>query len=115
MLNAIKTYYGIVLLVMLIVTFHAQSCESIFAIPRVVQSDPWFAATLWDAYFGFLSFYFWVCYKENSVISRAVWLIAILLLGNIAMSIYALKALFSLKSGDGVEQLLTKRNATPQK
>lgn len=52
--------------------------------------DPWFQATLMDAYFAFLTFFVWVAYKEKSWLARGAWLVAILLLGNFAMSAYVL-------------------------
>jgi hypothetical protein len=58
--------------------------------------DPWFLATLMDAYFGFLTFYLWVAYKETSWLSRGLWFVAIMLLGNFAMSGYLLWQLASM-------------------
>lgn len=112
MLSLLKVYYSAVLVVMLAVTIAAQLTENIFAIPHSVRTDPWFAATLWDAYFGFFSFYLWVCYRERSVVSRIAWLIAILLLGNIAMSIYALAAISRLKKSASIGDLLTGCNSS---
>lgn len=109
MLKVLRIYYAAVLVTMLLVTISAQSRENLFAIPEIVRNDPWFGATLWDCYFGFFSFYFWIFYRERAFLSRLIWLIAILFLGNIAMSVYALKALFALKEGDGVEQFLLGR------
>jgi hypothetical protein len=50
-----------------------------------------------DAYFGFVTFYVWLAYKETSWVRRAVWLLAILLLGNFAMSAYVLWQLSRMK------------------
>ncbi len=52
--------------------------------------DPWFVATLLDAYFAFLTFFAWVAYKEISWAARGAWFVAIMLLGNFAMSGYLL-------------------------
>ena len=49
-----------------------------------------FAQTLMDAYFGFLTFFGWVAYKEQGWIARGSWFVAIMLLGNFAMSGYLL-------------------------
>ena len=51
---------------------------------------PWAVATLFDAYFGFVTFYAWVFYKETSWLARMVWFVAIMGLGNIAMNRYPL-------------------------
>ena len=57
---------------------------------RGLWPDPWFCATLLDAYFGFLTFFVWVAYKEQNWIARGTWFVAIMLLGNFAMSGYLL-------------------------
>jgi len=59
--------------------------------------DPWFIATLLDAYFGFLTFYLWVIYKETTWAARFGWLVSILLLGNFAMSAYLLGEVLRLR------------------
>ena len=67
--------------------------------------DPWFIATLADAYFGFLTFYLWVAYLEKSLASRIGWLVGILLLGNFAMAAYLLRRVL-LTRPFSVESLL---------
>src|SRR5690242_1018932 len=52
--------------------------------------NSWTIATLCDAYFGFVTFYVWLAYKEQRWAPRIGWLIAILLLGNMAMASYVL-------------------------
>jgi len=84
----------VVLISMLTVTTWASSFVALWNMPRAVATHPWFVATLFDTYFAFLAFWAWVAYKETSILARVVWLIAILLLGNIAMSIYVLRELF---------------------
>jgi len=70
------------------------------------RSNPWSVATLFDAYFGFLTFYVWVAYKERTTAARAVWFILIMALGNMAMSAYMLLQLSKLRSGQPLESLL---------
>jgi predicted permease len=77
--------------------------------PRAVATHPWFIATLFDTYFAFLTFYAWVAYKETGNVARALWLIAILLLGNITMAIYMLRQLFRLPTDATMEQLLLRK------
>lgn len=62
----------------------------------VGPSNPWFIATLFDAYFAFLWFWLWIAYKETSWLARAVWLVLVLALGNIAMAAYMLIQLAKL-------------------
>ena len=69
-------------------------------------TNPWFIATTFDAYFGFLWFWAWIAYKETSNLARGAWLVAVLALGNIAMATYMLLQLRKLPAGAGVDRLL---------
>jgi hypothetical protein len=71
----------------------------------------WTIATLIDAYYGFLTFYVWVLWKETRALPRVLWFVAIMALGNIAMSVYVLRQLARLKPGDSMGVLLSARNA----
>jgi hypothetical protein len=71
----------------------------------------WTLATLIDAYYGFITFYVWVLWKETRALPKALWFVAIMLSGNIAMSAYALAQLARLKPGDSRGTLLSARNA----
>lgn len=72
-------------------------------------THPWFIATTFDAYFGFLWFWAWIAYKETSNVARAAWLVGVLALGNIAMASYMLLQLRKLPAGAGADQLLLRR------
>ena len=65
---------------------------------RGLWPDPWFVATLMDAYFGFLTFFVWVASKEQSWVIRGTWFVAIMLLGNFAMSGYVIWQLSKMKN-----------------
>ena len=78
------------------------------AIPAFAAS-PWSMATLYDAYCGFITFYCWVFYKEHGWAARILWFIAIMVLGNIAMSVYVLIQLFRLKAAEPAEMMLWRR------
>ena len=71
----------------------------------------WTIATLIDAYYGFITFYVWVLWKEPRALPRLGWFVGIMLLGNIAMSAYVLLQLARLKSGETMATLLSARNA----
>ena len=62
-----------------------------------------------DAYFGFLTFYMWVLYKERGIGMRILWFALIMSLGNIAMSLYVLIQLMRLSPADPVESILWSR------
>lgn len=87
---ALQLFFGFVLIVMLAVTTWASLHESVFVGGAKLMEQPWGIATLVDTYFAFFTFYIWVFYKETSIIKRMVWLLCIIVLGNIAMAFYAL-------------------------
>jgi Protein of unknown function (DUF1475) len=70
----------------------------------------WTIATTLDAYCGFLTFYAWVFYKESRWLRRVGWFLAIMLLGNIAMSVYVLRQLMREKVNQPSSDLLLARN-----
>jgi len=109
MIRFLKLFFLIVLGSMLWVTTHASLQCALWKTPREVVGHPWFIATLFDTYWAFLTFYCWVCYKETSWINRILWLVAILLLGNIAMASYMLNKLFRLPPNATVRDLLAER------
>ena len=72
----------------------------------------WTIATLIDAYYGFITFFVWVAYKETSWNKRIVWFVAIMVLGNIAMSAYVLWQLRQHQAGEPLATVLLRRPAT---
>ena len=86
-----------VIVCMACITVAATLDRNVLQAGRGLWPDPWFRATLMDAYFGFLTFFVWVAYKERSWASRGVWFVAIMSLGNFAMSGYLLWQLSKMK------------------
>ena len=74
------------------------------------DNNPWFIATLFDAYFGFLWFWAWVAYRERRWIVRIVWLALILGLGNMAMAAYVLIQIARLPADARAQDLLLRRH-----
>jgi hypothetical protein len=72
--------------------------------------SPWAVATLFDAYFGFVTFFVWVCFREKTLATRLIWFVLIMALGNIAMSGYVLIQLFKLKPNQPLSSLLLARS-----
>ncbi|RXK53766.1 DUF1475 domain-containing protein [Oleiharenicola lentus] len=74
--------------------------------------DPWVIATLFDAYWAFISFYLWVAWKEQSLPARLLWFVAIILLGNLAMAAYLLRELFavSARAPNALNEVFARRN-----
>ena len=75
-----------------------------------VIRDRWVVATLFDAYFAFIAFFVWVAWKETTLALRVLWFIAIILWGNLAMSLYLLVELFRISRLDELDQVFTRRN-----
>jgi hypothetical protein len=99
----------LVLAIMLYVTVSASLHQDIVSATRQLWPDPWFRATLSDAYCGFLFFWLWVAWREESVAKSILWFILIMTLGNIAMAGYILLQLRHMQAGDGVAALLLRR------
>lgn len=91
---------------MVVLTVRTSMTVSLWSAWGSFAANPWAVATLYDAYFGFLTFWIWVAYRERTIGMRVLWLLLIFCLGNIAMSAYVLIQLFRLKQGEPVEALL---------
>jgi hypothetical protein len=103
----LRVFFSVVLLSMLAVTGWASSLVPLWEIPGSVGFHPWFIATLFDTYWAFFTFYAWLFYRERSWLKRVLWLVAIILLGNIAMAAYMLWLLFRLpKNATAADVLL---------
>jgi hypothetical protein len=109
---ALKLLFGGILAGMLVVTTTASLRQPLWEWTGLVaEPDRWWTyATLADAYFGFLTFYAWVFYKEASATARAGWFVAIMLLGNMAMAVYVLLQLHQLRGDQPAESILLRRN-----
>ena len=108
----LKLLFGAIFVWMVAMTIWVQSHKSILLSPTEFswQSSPWGCATLFDAYFGFTTFFVWVCYKEPGIARKAIWFVLIMGLGNISMSFYVLMQLFKLAPEEPAWAALTKRS-----
>ena len=111
MKTALKILFAGIFLSMTILTIRTSLAVSLWSAWDSYAANPWAVATLYDAYFGFITFWMWVAYKEDALWSRLLWLVLILGLGNIAMSLYVLIQLFRLKPEQSVEALLFREAA----
>jgi drug/metabolite transporter (DMT)-like permease len=87
-MNPIRNLAFVVLLLMVSAIIWASLRQALWAIPPEVSQNPWFLATLADAYCGFVLFYAWLVCRERQWGPRIGWLIAILSLGNVATAGY---------------------------
>jgi hypothetical protein len=113
MITFLRALFVVILASMLAVTTWAGLQCPLFGVPRAVATHPWFIATMADAYWGFITFFVWVCYKQTSWTARVAWLLAILALGNIAMSSYCLAALSEVPRDGKLADVLVARKAAP--
>jgi hypothetical protein len=110
--TALKILFSCIFLSLLIYTGWASTRQPILQWGGL-RSEPdryWTIATLMDAYFGFLTFYVWVIFKESRWLARIAWFAAIMLLGNMAMSAYVLLQLMRLRPGQDPSTILSSRN-----
>ena len=110
LLKFLKALFALILLAMLLVTIAASIDQNLFEAVGNMWPTWWFKATLADAYFGFITFFVWVAYKELRLWRRMIWFALIMLLGNLAIPAYMLLELYRLQVGDTLETLLTRRN-----
>jgi hypothetical protein len=104
--------FSCVFLSMLLVTGWASGRQSVLQWGGLNPGPDrgWTIATLMDAYFGFLTFYVWVFYKETRWWPRVAWFIGIMLLGNMAMSAYVLLQLKRQPRDPSASAILVARN-----
>ena len=111
MILFLRAFFSSILVAMLAVTIAASLHQGLFEAAAMLWPDPWFRATLADAYFGFLTIYCWMAYKEKSWAARALWLVLVMTLGNLAIASYMLIQLFKLQAGDPWSKLLLRAEA----
>lgn len=111
MIRALKLYFVVVLIAMVAVTTWAGLQEGVLAGGARLLGQPWGVATLFDCYFAFLAFWLWLAWRERAWLPRLAWLLAILLLGNLAMAAYVLLQLARIPAGGGLDQLFQRRPA----
>lgn len=112
MILFLRLLFVVVIASMLWATTRAGMNQSLgdFARSATIR-DPWVIATLFDAYWAFISFYVWIAWKEQSLAARVLWFVAIILLGNFAMAAYMLRELFavSARAPDALTEVFTRR------
>ncbi len=110
--TALKMLFSSILLCMVIYTSWASTQQAVYQWGGLTTGPDryWTLATLLDAYFGFITFYVWVYYKELRTLPRVLWFIAIMLLGNMAMASYVLLQLLRLPGDKDTATILSTRN-----
>ena len=108
--RVLQILFGCIFMTMMLYSIWVSTRQPLWEWGGLTQAPDnlWTIATLLDAYFAFITFYIWVLFKERGLIARLAWLVAILLLGNIAISAYVLLQLRRLGPGEPVSAILTK-------
>jgi Protein of unknown function (DUF1475) len=111
--NTLRLIFGFILLSLFAYTAWASTQQPVWDWQGLVTppDNAWTIATLLDAYFGFITFYVWVFYKEPRALPRLGWFVAIMLAGNMAMSAYVLLQLARLRADEPAEAILLRRGA----
>jgi Protein of unknown function (DUF1475) len=58
-----------------------------------ITSHPWGITSLVDLYVGFVIFSMWIVYREKSLLTRIVWVVLMMVLGNWTAALYVFLAL----------------------
>ena len=106
---ALILIFSAVILVMLVATIQGSLDRNVMVALEELWPDPWFRATLADAYFGFLTVFIWIAYRERSLAAKILWFVALVLLGNFAIATYILIELFRLPAGAPIERMLLRK------
>ena len=109
MILFLRALFAAIFVVIVTVTIRTSLQVSLVDGGPLLLAQPWGVATLFDTYLAFLTFYVWLAYKERTMISRVVWFVLVMTLGNIAMSFYVLMQLFQLPLDASIEDLLLRR------
>lgn len=109
MKTVLKLLFGFIFIFMVVMTIRTSMQVSLWSAMPGFAASPWSMATLYDAYFGFVTFYCWLAWRERALSLKIVWFILIMTLGNIAMSAYVLIQLFALRQDEGISALFQKK------
>jgi uncharacterized protein DUF1475 len=107
----LKVLFGFIFVFMLVMTIRTSMQQSLWSALPSFAASPWSMATLYDAYFGFVTFFCWLAWREKSLVAKVLWFVFIMAAGNIAMSLYVLIQLFQLKTDESASALFRQKAA----
>jgi hypothetical protein len=107
----LKLLFGFIFLFMVGATIRTSLQESLWHAIPAFAANPWAMATLYDAYFGFITFFCWLAWRERSLGIKLLWFVLIMAGGNIAMSLYVLLQLFGLRADESASALFRQKTA----
>ena len=107
----LKLLFGFIFVFMVVMTVRTSMQVSLWSAMPAFAASPWSMATLYDAYFGFITFFCWLAWRESSLGVKIIWFVLIMAGGNIAMSLYVLIQLSRLKPEENVSGLFRQKTA----
>jgi len=110
MVRFLKVLFSVLFVWMCYTVITTSLNSNLFSNWNYLGGIPWMRATLWDFYTNVTVIFVWLCYKENKLYLKIIWLILLVTLGSIASCAYVLIQLFKLKPGEGLKELFSKQN-----
>ena len=111
MIHVVRGLALLVLVSLLVSTTRAGMEIPIWNVDRRFFDHPWALPTLIDAYGGFLLFYLFIFFKEPRTVTRLMWFILMMVLGNMASAVYLLIQTFRLRPDEPVANIMTVRRS----
>lgn len=111
MRNLLIAVFALLLFLLVALTVVASLDRDVVTAARALWPDPWFRATLADAYIGFFTIWLWIAWRQKTVAARVLWLVLLLALGNIAIAAYVLAQLLRLKPDAPLADLFARNPA----
>jgi hypothetical protein len=105
----LKLLFAFIFVFMVVMTVRTSLQVSLWSALPSFAASPWAMATLYDAYFGFLTFFCWLAWRERSLGVKILWFVLIMAGGNIAMSLYVLLQLQRLKPEEPASALFQQK------
>lgn len=81
---------AIIAVAMIALIIKASLEQNLLSIFKTLLSEPWGVVTLVDLYAGFLVIAIWISLLERSALRAALWILALLCLGNLTTLAYVL-------------------------
>jgi Protein of unknown function (DUF1475) len=107
----LKLLFGFIFVFMIAMTVRTSLQVPLWSALHSFAANSWAMATLYDAYFGFLTFFCWLAWRERSLGVKLFWFVLIMAGGNIAMSLYVLLQLFGLRPDQPASALFQQKAA----
>jgi hypothetical protein len=109
-MRTIRLVAGIGFVVMLVAIGHGLLHGDLRGEGAWLLANPWGRVSLVDLYTGFALIAAWIAYRERALTRSIPWIVALMLLGNLAACGYVLYASLGARR---VSELLLGRPATP--